>query len=50
MHDSTGQQAKDGEIRAKLKTNGFRVVVVRYDKDIGEQVADYPDVSRKAKE
>jgi superfamily II DNA/RNA helicase len=44
IHDLPKQKNKDMEIRKKLKEMGYRVVVIRYDKDIEEQVKNYKDV------
>ncbi len=44
VHDSPEQQAKDREIRRKLKERGYRVIVIRYDRDLEEQVGGYEDV------
>lgn len=39
-------QSKETDItdRAKLGDSGLRVVVIRYDRDLTEQVAEYPDI------
>ena len=44
VHDSPTQKAKDEECRLRLKELGYRVVVIRYDRDIDEQIDDYRDV------
>lgn len=44
VHDSPTQKAKDEECRGKLKELGYRVVVIRYDKNLDEQIDGYRDV------
>jgi hypothetical protein len=44
VHDSPTQKARDDECRLRLKELGYRVVVIRYDRDIDEQIDDYRDV------
>jgi very-short-patch-repair endonuclease len=44
VHDDPAQKAKDEEIRQRLRNHGYRVVVIRYDKDLEEQTAAYPEL------
>jgi very-short-patch-repair endonuclease len=44
VHDRPEQRAKDREIRARLKERGYRVIVIRYDRDLEEQIDDHKDV------
>jgi len=44
VHDKPEVQRKDTEIRKKLKERGYRVVVIRYDRDLEEQIRQYEDV------
>ena len=41
VHDSPEQKQKDQEIRDALTTKGYMVVVIRYDREIAEQVKHY---------
>jgi ATP-dependent helicase YprA (DUF1998 family) len=43
-HDEPAQKAEDDRIRNDLMGLGYRVVVIRYDRDIGEQVEENSDV------
>ncbi|MEI6309193.1 MAG: helicase-related protein, partial [bacterium] len=44
VHDAPPQVLKDGGIRQLLKESGYRVIVIRYDQDLLEQVRKYPDL------
>jgi hypothetical protein len=41
VHDRPDVQAEDRHVRAELEDLGYRVVVVRYDRDLEEQVQEY---------
>jgi hypothetical protein len=43
-HDEFGQRLKDDEIRKHLHEAGYRVIVIRYDRDLDEQLRLYEDV------
>lgn len=44
IHDEPAQREKDNIIRQELKELGYRVVVIRYDQDLEEQIRRYSDV------
>ena len=44
VHDQPAQAARDRDVRAELVRRGYRVIVVRYDHDMLNQLACYPDV------
>jgi hypothetical protein len=46
VHDEPSQQWRDQEVRQELRELGFRVVVIRYDQDLGQQVERHGDVFR----
>lgn len=44
VHDHPDQKAKDARIRTELQSRGYRVVVIRYDRDLDIQIAEYPEI------
>jgi superfamily II DNA/RNA helicase len=50
IHDEPAQKAKDNITRADLKNLGYRVVVIRYDQELEEQIKRYPDIFGEGKE
>jgi len=44
VHDSAEQRNKDEKIRKALTAKGFRVVVIRYDKPLDEQISNHKDI------
>lgn len=44
VHDEPAQAARDQEVRAELKDLGYRVVVIRYDHDLEEQIRAHADI------
>jgi hypothetical protein len=44
VHDEPAQAARDREVRNELERRGYRVIVVRYDGDITQQLRRHPEV------
>ena len=44
VHDQPDQAARDEATRSELRQQGYRVIAVRYDQDIREQIMLHPDV------
>jgi superfamily II DNA or RNA helicase len=44
VHDEQGQRLRDDEIRRRLREGGYRVVVIRYNEDLEQQLSNYKDV------
>jgi hypothetical protein len=44
IHDQPDQAARDEVTRSELKKRGYRVIEIRYDQDIREQIMKHPDV------
>lgn len=44
VHDEAEQKRRDTIIRDDLRHKGYRVIVIRYDRDIKEQIDRYPEV------
>jgi ATP-dependent helicase YprA (DUF1998 family) len=44
VHDEPEQAARDRETRGELVIRGYRVIVIRYDRDVQAQLAEHPGV------
>jgi len=49
VHDFPDQMRVDEDSRTGLKEKGYRIVVIRYDRDLEEQIRAYPDVFGKGR-
>lgn len=44
VHDAPSQAARDRQVRADLVSRGYRVIAIRHDLRLAEQIARYPEV------
>jgi len=49
VHDEPTQKEKDRITRQELKELGYRVIVIRYDRGLEEQIHQYPDIFGEGK-
>lgn len=47
VHDQPAQAERDRQLRSQLQGRGYRVLVLRYNQDLQEQLARYPEVFGK---
>ena len=47
VHDFEDQMRVDEDSRMGLKEKGYRVIVIRYDEDLEEQIKAHPDIFGK---
>ena len=44
VHDNPSEMENDETVRAQLEELGYRIVVIRYDEDISEQISHHQDI------
>jgi ATP-dependent helicase YprA (DUF1998 family) len=44
VHDEPSQTVRDTQVRLQLVNRGYRVIVIRYDRELREQIAGHADV------
>ncbi len=44
VHDEPDQRDRDEDVRRQLRARGYRVIVIRYDQDLAEQIRRHADI------
>jgi hypothetical protein len=50
VHDQPQQKTIDEQVRKELRLHGYRVIVIRYDRDLEEQIREYNEIFGEGKE
>jgi hypothetical protein len=44
QHDSVSRRDEDRRAREALEDRGYRVIAIRFDRPLGDQISEHPDV------